>query len=65
LRPQREAIGVSVQQLRRIERAATNTSLDLLGRLAEVYRVDVRDLLAPKTWRRRPKGRPPAMDQKS
>jgi len=60
-----EAIGISVQQLRRIERAATNTSLDLLARLAEVYRVDARDLLAPATWRRRPRGRPGTTDSES
>jgi len=54
-----EQIGCSVQQLRRVERAAVNTSLDLVAQLASVYRVDVQDLLAPiDKWEPRGVGRP-------
>lgn len=54
-----EAVGCSVQQIRRIERAAVNTSIDLVALLASAYRLDVAELLAPAgPWSKQRVGRP-------
>ncbi len=54
-----EAVGCSVQQVRRIERAAVNTSVDLAARLAAAYRMDLAEMFAPAgPWTRRRVGRP-------
>lgn len=52
-------IGCSVQQLRRVERAATNASTDFAARLAAVYKVDIQELFAPVgPWKNPQRGRP-------
>jgi transcriptional regulator with XRE-family HTH domain len=54
-----EAVGCSVQQIRRIERAAVNSSVDLAARLAAAYRVDIAEMFVlAGPWSRRRVGRP-------
>jgi transcriptional regulator with XRE-family HTH domain len=54
-----ERAGCSVQQLRRVERALTNVSIDLLSRLATACRVDLAALFVPAgPWKRARPGRP-------
>jgi len=54
-----ESVGCSVQQLRRVERAVVNVSIDLVARLAFAYKTDVAKLFRPAgAWRMRAVGRP-------
>lgn len=55
-----EAIGCSVQTLRRIEGAQAVVTLDLLAKIVEGYRVDLSTLFAVTTgaWKRPRAGRP-------
>lgn len=56
-----EKIGCSVQQLRRVEGASTNASVDFAARLAAVYKLDIQDLFVPTApWKNPQRGRPPS-----
>lgn len=48
-----------MQQIRRVERAVVNPSLDLVARMASAYRMDVAEMLAPSgPWLKQRVGRP-------
>ena len=57
-----EVVGCSVQQIRRIERAKANATIDLIARLAAAYKVDLKVLFSSTgRWKKRPVGRPRAL----
>lgn len=56
-----EKFGCSVQQFRRLEGAATNSTIDFIARLAAFYQVELPELLTSAgPWKNPVRGRPPA-----
>lgn len=56
-----EKIGCSVQALQRLERAATNVTLDFITRVAHTYGLDLSELFIPSgPWQKPAVGRPSA-----